>query len=232
MIDDHHLSALARKLDPYSDDAIALTGRARGHVLTVAITAMICASATSDEEREIHARELKQAGALYVDYIDRARREAGPGLGDRVMAERHLVRDFARRVEALPADGRIGREEALEIADHARNHVVVALYHIIVEMQRDQMEELDDQIRAMSDRARISERMIKEIERIGRTIKLISINASVEAARAGGEPGRTFKVIAQEVRQLSEQSAGMLADLKGKIATTAEPGAAPPAPPG
>ena len=227
MIDDHHLSALARKLDPYSDDAIALTGRARGHVLTVAITALICASATSDEEREAHVAELQEAVATYADYIGQARRKAGETLGDRVMPERLLVREFARRLAALPRDGRIDRREAMEIARFARNDVVAALYRIMIEMQADEMEGLDARIRAMSERARITDRMIGEIERIGRTIKLISINASVEAARAGGESGRAFHVIAQEVRQLAEQSAGLLSRLKSKMTAGSAPAPGP-----
>ena len=44
-----------------------------------------------------------------------------------------------------------------------------------------------------------------QIEEIARTVRLISLNARVEAARAG-EAGRAFGVIAEEIRNLSEQT--------------------------
>ena len=50
------------------------------------------------------------------------------------------------------------------------------------------------------------------IEDIARTVRLISLNARVEAARAG-DAGRAFGVIAEEIKSLSEQTASASAEM-------------------
>ena len=62
----------------------------------------------------------------------------------------------------------------------------------------------DARQRAMDARARI--------EGIARTVRLISLNARVEAARAG-QAGRTFGIIAEEIKSLSEQTETVSAEL-------------------
>lgn len=62
--------------------------------------------------------------------------------------------------------------------------------------------------RAMDARARIDE--------IARTVRLISLNARVEAAHAGGA-GRVFGVIAQEIKQLSEQAEAVSQELAASV---------------
>ncbi|MEM1373215.1 MAG: methyl-accepting chemotaxis protein [Pseudomonadota bacterium] len=62
----------------------------------------------------------------------------------------------------------------------------------------------------MKDRIAKLDKMFTEVEDIGRMIHLISLNASVEAARAGGESGRSFKVIADEIRGLAQQAAVLI----------------------
>ncbi|MEM1301801.1 MAG: methyl-accepting chemotaxis protein, partial [Pseudomonadota bacterium] len=59
--------------------------------------------------------------------------------------------------------------------------------------------------------------MFSEVEQIGRMIHLISLNASVEAARAGGESGRSFKVIADEIRNLAQQSAALIDTTRASV---------------
>ncbi|MEL6691018.1 MAG: methyl-accepting chemotaxis protein, partial [Pseudomonadota bacterium] len=61
------------------------------------------------------------------------------------------------------------------------------------------------------------EKMFGEVEDIGRMIHLISLNASVEAARAGGESGRSFKVIADEIRGLAAKSAQLIDTTRSAI---------------
>ncbi|MEM6478820.1 MAG: methyl-accepting chemotaxis protein [Pseudomonadota bacterium] len=62
----------------------------------------------------------------------------------------------------------------------------------------------------MKERMNRLDKMFGEVEDIGRMIHLISLNASVEAARAGGESGRSFKVIADEIRGLAQQAATLI----------------------
>jgi len=60
------------------------------------------------------------------------------------------------------------------------------------------------------------EPLIDVIARIARQINLLSINAAVEAVRAG-HSGNGFAVLAAEIRQLSNQTAATVKDIASKI---------------
>ena len=61
--------------------------------------------------------------------------------------------------------------------------------------------------------------IISEIESIASQTNLWSLNASIEAARAG-ESGRSFAVVADQIRQLAEQSSKAAVDTRKLIETT------------
>ena len=70
--------------------------------------------------------------------------------------------------------------------------------------------------RRQSDTRGLVAQTVAEIEKINLSIKMISINASVEAAIAG-DAGRGFAVIASEIRNLSTRSKEALDGLKGQF---------------
>ncbi|MEL6691019.1 MAG: methyl-accepting chemotaxis protein [Pseudomonadota bacterium] len=74
----------------------------------------------------------------------------------------------------------------------------------------------------MKERLAKLDKMFTEVEDIGRMIHLISLNASVEAARAGGESGRSFKVIADEIRGLAQQAATLIDTTRAGVLPGAE----------
>ncbi len=74
----------------------------------------------------------------------------------------------------------------------------------------------------MRDRISQLDQMFTEVEQIGQMIHLISLNASVEAARAGGESGRSFKVIADEIRGLAQQASKLIDTTRAGVLPGAE----------
>lgn len=57
---------------------------------------------------------------------------------------------------------------------------------------------------------------IEELERMSGAINILAINASVEASRAGSS-GAAFRVIANEMQRLSQQSTGMLRTTRSSL---------------
>ena len=60
--------------------------------------------------------------------------------------------------------------------------------------------------------------VVRQITAVSEQTKLLSLNASIEAARAG-EAGRGFGVVAQEVKDLADETAGATADITRRVET-------------
>ena len=78
------------------------------------------------------------------------------------------------------------------------------------------MDELVDAMKKINITTQNIEKIIADIENIASQTNLLSLNASIEAARAG-EAGRGFSVVAEQIRQLAEQSANSAVESKKLI---------------
>lgn len=81
---------------------------------------------------------------------------------------------------------------------------------------RTEMSTMVTAMEKISDSSAKIGNIISEIESIASQTNLLSLNASIEAARAG-EAGRGFAIVAEQIRQLAEQSAKAAVDTRELI---------------
>ncbi len=72
---------------------------------------------------------------------------------------------------------------------------------------------LEDIYTSIEDNSNSINSSLAEIEKVTNNLSILSINAAIEAARAGKE-GRGFAVVAKEVKDLSEKSKALVEDIE------------------
>ncbi|MDE6616539.1 MAG: methyl-accepting chemotaxis protein [Lachnospiraceae bacterium] len=91
-------------------------------------------------------------------------------------------------------------------------------YADMAEDSRGDMEAMVDAMHRISEASEKISEIIVQIEDIASQTNLLSLNASIEAARAG-DAGKGFAVVADQIRNLAEQSAKSAVDSKSLIET-------------
>lgn len=92
-------------------------------------------------------------------------------------------------------------------------------YADVADRSSDDMKEMVEAMARISDASHKIGNIISEIENIASETNMLSLNASIEAARAG-EAGRGFSVVADQIRQLAEQSSKSAVDTRALIEGT------------
>ena len=82
-----------------------------------------------------------------------------------------------------------------------------------------EMGNMVDSMKRINETSKKIENIIAEIENIASQTNLLSLNASIEAARAG-DAGRGFAVVADEIRDLADQSAKSAVDTRELVSNT------------
>ena len=209
---------------------IGLTGKMRMLSHQFALFALLKAS--GDDERAHAASKLKSALTEFVD-IARLVTEGNPdrGIGPRTL-ECLCSADAVDR-KMLVTIERFTKEASDLSAHIAAGKIPAAkgLADLVAFVSGDlllQLNSLNDGVRRALDHVltirQESEReartafldAVDSIEEISRSVRMISLNASIEAARAG-DAGRSFAVIAAEVRSLSEQAGEAVNDVRSKV---------------
>lgn len=89
-------------------------------------------------------------------------------------------------------------------------------YAEMADKSRSDMKEMVEAMARINETSQKIGHIISEIEDIAAQTNLLSLNASIEAARAG-EAGRGFSVVADQIRQLAEQSSKSAVDTRSLI---------------
>jgi methyl-accepting chemotaxis protein len=137
-----------------------------------------------------------------------------------VSAQQLAIRTDQQGSQLLSTGGEV--RQAVQQVQHSTGHVVA------VEGQCDQLRQQTHQglavvtrsVKAIEDIASQARRMneaVSVIESIAFQTNLLALNAAVEAARAG-EAGRSFAVVASEVRELANRSRQAAGEVRERIA--------------
>ena len=121
------------------------------------------------------------------------------------------------------------RVQMVQASQNARNTVAEGKQTILQLKEQAAGVEADSQVtvestRAVLDKVREVQNIVGSILSISKQTNLLALNASIEAARAGAA-GAGFAVVAEEIRQLSEQTntaSGEISRIIGELTTDAD----------
>jgi len=143
--------------------------------------------------------EAVSQGVTAVSHASREVADGNAGLSGRTGDIRHAIGDVADRAGSFSqAMDRCARqvEEAAELVHAMQGDA---------QRSRKAMATLRTHMQGLQAKSRAIEKTVGLVESVAYQTKLLSINASVEAARAG-VAGKGFAVVAQEVRALAQRS--------------------------
>lgn len=107
--------------------------------------------------------------------------------------------ETAQRAQMVAATSK----DSIQVSDAGRRAVADSIAGM--QLIRQRVDAIAHTILTLSESTQQIGEIIETVDRLADQLKLLALNASIEAARAGDE-GRGFGVVATEVRQLAEQS--------------------------
>lgn len=137
--------------------------------------------------------------------------EALKGALEQVESMTHATQDVANNAQAINQAVQKSNE-TVSSGDDAMNRTVDGIEGI-----RDAVSETSRNIRQLGESSQKISRVVNLISDFSKQTQLLSLNASIEATRAG-EYGRGFAVVADEVRSLARQSADATKEIEDLVA--------------
>jgi methyl-accepting chemotaxis protein len=178
----------------------------------VAALSQQLASATQElSSAGLHFAETTRSLSSELEH-QRQYTEAGAAETAGAHSAAEAIRD---RTEQLESSAR----ELLEAATSSRSSISRAAQTLVV-IGADVRSTASTAVRLGDASARVGE-FVTTISRIARQTNLLALNAAIEAARAG-DHGKGFGVVAEQVRQLAEESAVAARDIAGTVGTIRE----------
>lgn len=115
-----------------------------------------------------------------------------------------------KEADSMLDTSRANSESLKSICEEFQN-----LSRSIVDAQKDR-KELDAKVKKLNDRINEIGNYIRSIQEVSEQTRLLSFNASIEAARAGNA-GKGFRIIANEVKTLSGRTSGISGEIEAKV---------------
>ncbi len=132
---------------------------------------------------------------------------------DRINGIHRSAAEQLERIRCTEANGeslqRIMKEKALV------DNQLGAILQMFVETQEKEVEANLERLRRLQEVKALGT-MVEDISHVARQTNFLSINAAIEAARAG-EAGRSFAVLAAEIRELSNQTGNVATEIGHRI---------------
>ena len=184
---------LLRSLDSMTEDLNSLVGQVRGASMELTSTATELAATSRQQESVVASFGASSAQiAAAVRQIDATTKE--------LSREMEHVNEVASSTSRLAQDGRVqleGMEGAMQSLDTATAGVA-------------------DRLAAINEKAINIGGVVTTITKVAEQTNLLSVNAAIEAEKAG-EYGRGFLVVAREIRRLADQTGQATLDIERMV---------------
>jgi methyl-accepting chemotaxis protein len=143
--------------------------------------------------------EAVTQGVAAVSHASRDVATGNAGLSGRTGEMRNAIGGVSERAQSFSG--------AMDRCGQAVEQATEHMHAMRADAQRSRkaMAGLRERMQALQTKSREIERVVEMVEAVAYQTKLLSLNASVEAGRAGAA-GRGFAVVAQEVRALAQRS--------------------------
>lgn len=157
--------------------------------------------------------EVEAGATAALDRQDRAVRRLNGTAGD-VVAAAAGITTASEQLLAATGDATATAREAVTLADEGRD----GLQRMAGSMQHldEAMNTFNGKLATISQRASGINSVVTAIAKVAEQTNLLSVNATIEAEKAG-ESGRGFRIVAQEIRRLADQTALATKDIERMV---------------